>query len=528
MMSKWVITATAFVLALGCTAISGAELQNVEVGGSVDIYGAYYSGVYETNAAQGYFRYPILPGRNVGINGTFSSIRADNHGNNLAFVEERTRLHAKADFTDEITAFIELDACDIWGEDFRSNYLTGADARGGSLFDSDIEVFQAYIEAREMFGTPLQVRIGRQELYFGTGWLVGTNTAPDPFSGLSFDAVRLTWAADAYTIDAWWSKLIENSPVESDGDVDFYGIYASCTAVEDMTFDVYWMFLRDATDIEDQDQNPLGEWMEDIFSLDNYDVSSLHTVGLRTAGTRGPLDWEVEVAYQFGEAGQFGTQFQMNYLPLELSFGDDDASWDNWGGHVEVGYTFESAWTPRVYAGGCYYGGEDNRDMSFWDWVNPFRRPESSMSFNRLFSDYGENTCLDYYGAAMSNMWQLNAGVSMAPAEKIEVGLDAEYRHIIGAFDYPPYVSLGPWRLPIFPILPFITCEGEKPLDWHLLLWASYAYSEDLSFQAGWCHMFALEGLKDGAFVDANGTVFMGGRDDKDADYCYFETTLEF
>ena len=47
-------------------------------------------------------------------------------------------------------AFIEIDSYDIWGEDFRSNYVTGVDARAAS--GDDVEMYQAYIEAEEMSG----------------------------------------------------------------------------------------------------------------------------------------------------------------------------------------------------------------------------------------------------------------------------------------------------------------------------------------------------------------------------------------
>ena len=72
--------------------VAFAELQNVEVGGKLRIRGNMFS--LEDNDA--------------------------------SFVEQRTMLNVKADFTNEVSAFIELDSYDIWGEDFRSNYLTGA------------------------------------------------------------------------------------------------------------------------------------------------------------------------------------------------------------------------------------------------------------------------------------------------------------------------------------------------------------------------------------------------------------------
>ncbi len=104
---------------------------------------------------------------------SWSAFSWDEDSNDLSFVEQRTRLNVKADFTNEVSAFIELDSYDIWGEDFRSNYITGADGRAVS--NDDVEMYQAYIEANEMFGMPIRMRVGRQELSFGSEWLVGVN-----------------------------------------------------------------------------------------------------------------------------------------------------------------------------------------------------------------------------------------------------------------------------------------------------------------------------------------------------------------
>jgi len=133
-----------------------ADLQNVVVGGSIRIRGNWYPGV--------------------------------NDGNTIASTEQRTRLNVRADFTDAVSAFIEVDDYAIWGEDFRSNYLTGIDGRAAT--GDDVELYQAYIDAKEMWGTGLKARIGRQEIKLGSGFLVGTNDKNSVFTGLSFDGVR--------------------------------------------------------------------------------------------------------------------------------------------------------------------------------------------------------------------------------------------------------------------------------------------------------------------------------------------------
>ena len=176
-----------------------------------------------------------MPKRPIGPFGLVSRYDWDDRDNDLDFVEQRTRLNVKADFTNEVKAFIELESYDIWGEDFRSNYITGADNR--AVTANDVEVYQAYIETDETFGLPLRLRIGRQEMKMGKGWLVDDITTA--IIGSSFDGIGATYSTDTLDVDAWFSKLNETGASEEDGDIDFYGIYATCKAVDWLNASVY-------------------------------------------------------------------------------------------------------------------------------------------------------------------------------------------------------------------------------------------------------------------------------------------------
>ena len=261
-----------------------AELQNLTVGGAIRIRGNYWDTASgETVNA---VRWPtaLIPQRAVGPTNPITSAFSfsDDQGHSTSFVEQRTRINFKADFTNDVSAFIELDSYDIWGEDFRSAYVTGADFRASQNIapasDGDVEMYQGYIEMNESFSFPLRVRIGRQELSLGSEWLVGVNDARSLFSGLSFDGIRATWATDVWSVDAWWSKLAENSPAEEDGDIDFYGVYGSYYGIEDITIDAYWLYIRDAVEIHDTIDINLGifsfpQVIENFFGVDDYSVT---------------------------------------------------------------------------------------------------------------------------------------------------------------------------------------------------------------------------------------------------------------
>ena len=136
----------AAVLMVAVTIPAFAELQNVTVGGALRIRGNWNHG-------------DDLAGR-------------PNPDDNISFVEQRTTVNVKADFTDMVSAYIELENYGAWGRN-----------------DDGVDVYEAYIEANEMYGHSLRLRIGRQELVFGSEFLLGNESSNSLFMGLSYDAI---------------------------------------------------------------------------------------------------------------------------------------------------------------------------------------------------------------------------------------------------------------------------------------------------------------------------------------------------
>lgn len=520
------------ILAIVALAVPAfAELQNVVVGGQIRIRGDYF---INTNEVTNTLRWPagLLNRRPTGGN-INSAFRWDDTGADSKFVEQRSLLNVRADFTDEVSAFIELDSYDIWGEDFRSNYVTGADGR--AVTNDDVEVYQSYIEAREMFGMPVRMRVGRQELILGSEWLVGNNDTSAGFRGLSFDALRMTYATDMLSVDAIYSKLVERSPIEEDGDVDMYAVYASYLGMEDITLDAYWILVRDARELEDTATVFLADWVEhNILKVDDYDTSYLNTIGLRGAGTFGAFDFEAEVAYQFGNDGQVAFAQKLNGGGIFGAYGEDDADFGEFGANVEVGYTFDMTMNPRVYLGAAYLGGEDNRDITFWEFINPFRKAEASISFNRLFSDVEYSEFLE--NTDLSNVMIIRGGVSASVTESVDVALALSYFQALEEFDAPwSFEILGTEVVP-FPGQTWWTQENDSNLGLEVGLYATYNYSEDLTFDCGWAHLFVDDGLEDGQFTSFNGLGFNGaarptiirGGDTDDPDYLFVEANIAF
>ena len=514
--------------------VAESGLQQVSIGGEVRIRGHVWENVFNdalpSGAVPPVLRWPgsQLPGRAIGdvVGGpcVYSYRDWDDAGSNLSSVAQRTAIHVQADFTQEVTTFIELDAYRVFGQDFRSNYVTGVD--GLNLGDGDVDVYQAYVEARDLWGLPLQLRVGRQELNIGGGWLLGNGDALSEFTMLSFDAIRLTYTQDRFSLDAFWSKLGENSGIEQDGDVDFSGVYARYAFSPAFNLDAYWFLLRDGRagtlgDCGCTDEVRPADAAVLLLSDVDYDPTYLNTVGVRGAGEQGAWDYEVELAYQFGPADQLGSLFRRRLV------GDDEARFDAFAAHAEVGYTIDSRWSTRVYLRGAYFEGEDHRAVSFRDWQNPFSQPTASISFNRLFSNNPYSEILDHMGQ-MSNFWTVQAGVELSLTEKVSTQLSVAHFETVEAFDQPLHVRLNGQRLAPFPGLPFLTDESSSDMGWEAALKVAYRYSDDLEFSVGWSHLFTGDGLYEGNYSDLNGLLFNGGTGRDDADYFYAQALIRF
>jgi hypothetical protein len=157
----------------------------------------------------------------------------------------------------------------------------------------------------------------------------------------------------------------------------------------------------------------------------------------------------------------------------------------------------------------------------------PWQRPESSISFNRLFSNTVHSYFIDEMGE-LSNFWTLRTGISAYPIESVETGLDLAYFGVVDRFELPRHIRFQGRRVPLFSQMSFLTQTAGSDIGWELGLWAKYHYSDDLVFKIGWAHLFTGNALRDGNFNDLNGLVYNGGTGTKDADYFYVEASLRF
>lgn len=460
-----------------------AELQNVQVGGSLRIRGNYY------NQDE-----PAVVGGD-----TANPVRDDLKV--FHFIESRATVNVSADFTDDVGAFIELDSYWNWGDNFRGadtasdSYASStrqAVAANGLNFGAgvdrysatDVALYQAYIDMKEAWGYPINFRIGRQELVFGSEWLLGNNDTAALFRGLSYDAVRFDYAADTFNIAAWYAKLAQDNGgfSENIGDVDFYGVYGTYSGLEWFNIDAYALYLMEQ---DHRGAGPAGLAPVGTFSDGK---SEIFTLGARLSGEAAGFDYEAEAAYQFGDVAD-GTTNAAAFPNVE---------YDAYAANLEAGYTFDIEYAPRVWAGFAYFSGPDNTGT------------DAELGFNRLFSDWEYSEFLA--NTDLSNAWVARAGASVQATEQVNVSAVFSY---FSAVEEQSDIFGG--TNPAF--------ATDSDLGYEAGLYLHYDYTEDLYMEVGYAYFFAND---DGALnlVTSNGTSSLGL--DEDAQYVYWETGIRF
>jgi hypothetical protein len=317
-------------LALGATP-SFAEVQNVRVGGDVTV--------------RGFHR------QNMDLNDSDDNGVQDSHDD---FFMTTAGINVGADLTENVSAFVRLANERDWNDHSASTAV------------GDIDISQAYITMKELFYSPITLRLGTQPIVWGRGFVVGSNLlpsiagigtaaadrnasiTPNEFTDFTaFDAIRasvdlsnLAGAGMPLSLDYIYIKMDENSTGEPD-DVNLQGVNFGAQ-FEDLGAEVetYYLNKRDKAETSSND-------------------GSVNTIGLR--GSIKPVDG----AYIYGEAAwQFGRTATDS--DLVRAAGERQQAW---AFDLGAEYTLtDVAMTPKAGLEWIFWSGKDHDGaVGGWD-----------------------------------------------------------------------------------------------------------------------------------------------------------------
>lgn len=397
--------------------------------------------------------------------------------NNWAtFLQSTAEVQVEADLTDNVSGVVRLLNQRVWGD---QNYTSNANSEivtlgpirdvttvqtktGGDAYNVDIDL--AYIELKEFLYSPLTLKIGRQDLWFGKGFIIG-NSLQDPENALyapeytainSFDAIRATLDYDPWTIDAVYAKIGENL-YRGDDDQDLMGVNIGYVFDQyNAEAEAYWWFR--------QDRNPASATTTvtaNTRSIDNKINNDIHTIGGR--GSFDPIEnWTIalEGAYQAGQilgiAQQRDTRTRSAWAidaMVECRYWQDDFAWKPVVGVEYIWYSGEKDAGNRVVTTNGNYTGWDHMyrgkfDTAIREFQNVFyatrqaSTPSTTNQHQILIKGTLEPTDSLTFSATYGNFWLDKSYASDGPASNTKKYVGAEVDLEL-KWDYTEDVSFG-------------------------------------------------------------------------------------
>jgi hypothetical protein len=214
-----------------------------------------------------------------------SDSRLSNQSNTFNLV--RTRLHADLWYRDQVRLFAE-------GIDARS-FSQNLNPLAIDVNHTDMLNLFADIKLANVKDGPAYVRVGRQELLYGSQRLISTLDWAN--TRRTFQGVKTFWRTPKLDLDAFWVRPMNTIPSGPssfdnwDTNRNFYGLWATYKPQRGHFADLYFLSL---------DNNNSAVAASAMGTL-NTGNSVVHTVGTRYIGDTNNFLYELEGMYQFGQ-----------------------------------------------------------------------------------------------------------------------------------------------------------------------------------------------------------------------------------
>jgi len=355
-MGKRLILVLALALLVGLTfSAAYAEVQNVKVSGDIIASGVARSHFNLVNTDPG-----------------DKSVLKQN------FLMTQTRVRIDADLTDNVMATVRLINERIWN----GQNDTGAASTNNNNIDLDL----AFVTLKEFLYSPLTLTVGRQEIKFGNGFVIGNAKVLGTSSSIptdlterkAFDAIRATLDYDPLVVDLVYAQVKQSNSIDRNT-VSLTGINASYALNKKVNVSAYYWLKRNNNNA--------------VTTATRAD--QLSTVGaLISSNPIENLSTSLEAAYQFGRNAESANAKKH----------------DAWALQAMADYTFAKVkMTPKIGASYTYLSGDTTGGTRNAGW-------------DPMFYDQKLNNIV-YTLLPFSNMNAFNLKGSCKPVEDVTVSV---------------------------------------------------------------------------------------------------------
>ncbi len=424
-MSKRLILILALAFVVGIAFTAYAEVQNVKVSGDI----------VATGVARDQFNL-----------GKVSGVTPNNKNyENQSMMMSQVRLRVDADLTDNVSTVLRLINERVWNGQYDSS-------------NGNIDLDLAYVTLKEFLYSPLSLTIGRQEMRFGNGLIIGNAKVTSGVVGIptdlterkAFDAVRATLNYDPLVIDLAYAKVKQLGTLR-DNSIDLTGVNATYALNKKVNLAAYYFLKRD---------NDPGDA---VSTNSKQKADKVNTIGaLVSSSPIENLKASAELAYQFGKNS-----------PTTVSEQNHDA----WALQAAADYTFAKVkMTPNIGASYTYLSGNkkdtDTRNKG-WD---------------PMFYDQKLNN-ITYTLLPFTNLSVVNLKASLKPIEDVTLSANYGYYDEAKVSENASPTLTSPFLYDgTNAYLTTAALTGKKHLGDAIDLTATYDYTEDVQFglTAGW------------------------------------------
>lgn len=296
---------------------------------------------------------------------------ARNVGRNI-FLLQRYQLHADLHLSDRVRIFGQL----------RSGLENGRKNGPRPTDEDQLNVQNLFIDLipyKRMFDQ-LTIRLGRQELQYGSGRLLDVREGPN--LRLYFDGAKVAYSSPKWNVAAFVMAAARIKGGAFDNPIsrksNLWGIYSTYAAAKMLNVDLYFLSIHRPDASFDEGAAP----------------ESRSTLGTRLWANGRDLLYNFEIGYQLGK---FGT-------------GDIRA----WGGSMDIGYRFNDLnGVPTIKLRSDFISGDD------------IKGDGKLGSFNALYPNGG------YFGmnpqAGPSNLLAVHPNLSWSPWGKLLLSLETVF-----------------------------------------------------------------------------------------------------
>jgi len=260
---------------------------------------------------------------------------------------------------------------------------------GGSQYLGKYSLYQGFIEGKLPGKDILSLKVGRQELVYGSAFILGSNSW---FQGLTFDAARVRLKPlEALTIDflgGWYA-----TPWSNGMKGNLVGGYASYDFGDGAVLEAYGFNDTGA------EEHHAGEY--------------LNIWGLRATATIGPVSLEIEPVYESGRS----------FNALTVSNDGIDA----WGGHADITIEAELLGRRNTLFASYAYGSGAKEAANGISPRREFRNPDTDTSLTGDMCLIGDLSGVDVGGFHASGMQIFNLGLGIELTNELSFSAVGRY-----------------------------------------------------------------------------------------------------